>query len=75
MYIEAVNPIKQSDNHIIMVFTYYFVLAITIKGLQITVNPLNITDTMRLSQCVSYSLEIDLTFWKLDLLLSITVLF
>lgn len=51
-------------------------LAITIKGLQITVTHLNITDTMRFSQCVNYSLETDPTFWKLDdLLLSIRVLF
>lgn len=76
MYIEAANPIKQSDNHIIMFFTYYFMLAITIKGLQITVTHLNITDTMRFSQCVNHSLETDPTFWKLDdLLLSIRVLF
>lgn len=64
MYIEATNPIKQSDNHTTMLFKYYFVLVITIKGLQITVTHLNIFDTVRFSQCVDYSLEIDPTFWK-----------
>lgn len=49
-----------------MFFTYYFVLAITSKGLQITVTHLNIIDTVRFSQCVNYFLEIEPTFWKLD---------
>lgn len=75
MYIEAVNPINQSDNHIIMFFRYYFVLAITIKGLQITVNHLNVIDTMRFSQSVNYSREIDilkiraLTFYQCTILI------
>lgn len=51
-------------------------LAITIKGLQITVTHLNITDTVRFSQYVNYSLETDPKFWELDVLsLSIRVLF
>lgn len=59
-----------------MFYTYYFVLAITIKGLQIAVTHLSIIDTMRLSQCGNCSLDTDMTFWKLDdLLLSIRVLF
>lgn len=48
-----------------MFFTY-FVLAITIKGLQITAIHLNIIDTMWFSSCVNYSLEVDPAFWKLD---------
>ena len=60
-----------------MLFRYYFVLIITIKGLQITVTHLNIIDTVRFSQCVDYSLEIDPTFWKsndLEFYFNITLL-
>ena len=57
-----------------MFFTYHFVLAFTIKGLQITVTCLNIIDTIRFSQCVNYTLEIDPAFWKLDDLYFNTIL-